>query len=185
MANTGPQLMVQEIAKRVHQTVDWVKRMMQLVNLGPVASAALDSGELSVSAAIELSKLGIEEQAQLLPLHKELEPAEFRDTLQAHARHRREGVKTARIIRKASTEETYRDFREVKNERLNPTVAASVITRAGAETKLQVWQAALDWVTRMDAETQDKIRKRADRKEKKELQIETNRLKENHLRRHS
>ncbi len=186
IANIEQTLTIHEIAHSLHQTVDWVQRMMRLVNLGPKAREALHTQRLSVSAAIELAKLPIEQQDTLLPLGDNLDAREFRDLLRREARHNRQRTKQVRVSKlPCDTEPSLRHIPEVLHELNTPTVAASILTRAGATTALDGWKACLSWVWSIDPASVERRTKRRQQREARERKLETDRISENNLRRTS
>lgn len=175
IVNIEQTLTIRDIAHSVHQTVDWVKRMMNLVNLSPACRTALERECLSVSAAIELSKLPVDQQDRLLPVGDGLGAGEFRDLIRREARHHRQGVKDTRIASRTTDELDYRfrKFREILHELKQPTVAASVLTRAGASTALDGWKTALSWVLQHDQASLERRKKRSEQQARRAANLDS------------
>lgn len=152
---------IAELAHSIGKHPDWVRRMLNLVHLSLEAKERLAEGDLCVTTAVELAKLPVPKQDELLALIGTVSATEYREVVQQEARRHREGKKDARLAQKADEDYRYRPFREVKTECQRPIVAASVLSGEGAETLLEAWTAALRWVLRVDkASVAEELRRR-------------------------
>jgi ParB/RepB/Spo0J family partition protein len=144
---------IPEIAASICRHPDTVKKWLNLNFLAPECKKALDSGQISGILGIELAKLPLTKQTELLSLHNQFTSQEYLELLRQQVREYRGQARIERGRQKAGTQPTFRQFRKVKDEYLTPTEAATVLTRKEARTALDGWKAALEWVLSMDEST--------------------------------
>jgi ParB/RepB/Spo0J family partition protein len=147
------EMTVEELAFSVHKHPDWVRKLLRLNYLSPKAKNELDKGNLSCILGIELANLPIDRQDQLLSLHSEYPGTEYLELLRREVRDFRGGRKQGRVQQKVGLGPTFRQFRKVKDEYLNPTEKATVLTRRDAKTASQGWDAAFEWILSSDEQT--------------------------------
>jgi len=156
---------IPEIAASICRHPDTVKKWLNLNFLSIKCKKALDSGQINGILAIELSKLPLVKQDELLSLHSEFASnGEYLEILRESVRNHRGQARIERGKTKSGTQPTFRQFRKVKDEYLNPTEAATVLSRKDAKTALDGWNAAVEWILSMDEST---VRERVARHERK------------------
>lgn len=144
---------VEELAGSIHKHPDWVRKHLRLNYLSPNAKKRLDKGELSVIIGVELAHLPIDRQDQLLSLHSEYPATEYLELLRSEVRDFRGGRKQERVQQKSGLGPSCRQWRQILDEYLNPTVKATFLTRRNAKTASEGWDACLQWVASDDPET--------------------------------
>ena len=163
---------IASVAASISRHPDTVKKWLSLNFLSPKCKKELDSGRISGILAIELAKLPLHKQDELLSLNSEFASRrEYLEILRQTVREHRGQARVERGKKKAGNNPSYRCFRKVKDEYMNPTEAATVLTRKAAKTALDGWKAALEWVLSMDEST---VRERVARSERKSA-LETKR----------
>ena len=95
----------------------------------------------------------VPDQDILLESREGLSSDEYLELLRNAVRTHRAGKQVERSKGKKATEATYRPWREVYNEYLIPTVAATVLAHKNAKTSLEGWNACTEWVSSMDDPT--------------------------------
>lgn len=161
--NRGEQTL-NELAASVSRHPDTVKKWLSFNYLSPKCKMALDSGLLSCILGVELAKLPVMQQDELLSLHSQFPTMEYLELLRQSVREHRGAARQERGASKAGTHPTFRQFRKVRDEYVTPQEAATVLTRSDAKTALDGWNAALQWVLSMDERT---VQERVARHERK------------------
>ena len=177
--NTG-RMTVEELAHDLGRHVDWVNRLLSLNHLSPNCKKALDKGEISCKLSIQLALLPLQWQDRLLSLNGDYPSHEYLEILRAEVREFRGGKKAIRGGRKRGIQPAFRSFREVKHEYLEPTEKATILTRRGATTGSQGWDACIQWVLSDDPETVAMRQQRKDYNDRLKLERERQ-LNELHL----
>jgi len=161
LIHVDQEMTVNELAHSLKRHPDWVKRMLNLVRLSDKAQVLLKKGEITSKIAVEMAKLPIVSQDELLESLETTTRKEFLDLTIAEVRHLTQGKKDVRHESNLQLEYRYRKMKEVIYELVHPTVAASIILAAGAKTKIEIFQAALAWVLKTDkaSKLEDLIRR--------------------------
>jgi ParB/RepB/Spo0J family partition protein len=147
------EMTVEQLAFTIHRHPDWVRKLLSLNYLSPNAKKALDKGEISCTLGIEMAKLPLARQDQLLGLTSEYTARDFLELLRGEVRDFRGQRRTDRISDRATDMRGFRRFREVKHEHVNKIEKATVLTRCGAKTASEGWDAAFDWILSVDEHT--------------------------------
>jgi len=77
---------VNELAHYVNQHPDWVKRILNLVNLSELGKKCLTKGKIGVKMGAELSKLPLQRQDSVLELMESLTKSELRELIRSEVR---------------------------------------------------------------------------------------------------
>ena len=160
--NIDHAMTVNELAHELHRPVTWVKRMLGLVFLDKSGEKVLNDGKISVSHAVEIAKLPVESQKDVLQLAGTIPSAEFLDEIRKEVRKRRIGWVDHKQHKKAAVDEQnaskykYRHFKETVHEVENNILAGIVLDRCDAKTVVDGWNAALQWVLSCDPYTKEK-----------------------------
>ncbi len=152
MLNRGEKT-INELAHSVHLHPDTVKKWLKLNFLSMEWKKLLDKGCLSCILAIELSKLPVQNQDNLLSLHGEYSTKEFLELLRQEVREYRGKSRQERGESKSGIHPSWRQWSKVLNEYLNPTEKATILTRYGAKNESQGWDACYEYLLSMDADT--------------------------------
>lgn len=160
-------LTLNEVAHALHKNVDWLKRILGLVELCPQANEALKEHQLSVSAAIEIAKLPFGIQNDMLNLAGSIPATEFielaRQKVRAVRSHRLNDDLEEKAQVRNDLKPELRLCRTLAEEWANPSMAASVIIKTGAESPVEIWQAALSYALCVDPDSLEIRRKKRDR----------------------
>lgn len=160
--NIDNAMTVNELAHELHRPVTWVKRMLGLVFLDKSGEDALHKGKISVAHAVEIAKLPVDAQKEVISLAGTLPSGEFLDEIRKEVRKRRIGWADHKKHLKAAEKEQnavkykFRKFKEVVNELENPILAGLVLDACQAKTVVDGWNAALQWVLTCDSYTKQK-----------------------------
>ncbi len=152
MLNRGEKT-INELAHSIHRHPNTLKKWLKLNFLSPKWKKLLDNGDLWCILAVELAKLPIEKQDNLLSLHSQYLAKEFLELLRQEVREFRGESRKERGRQKSGILPRYRQWGQVLNEYLNPTEKATVLTRCGANTASEGWDSHQEWTLCMDAET--------------------------------
>lgn len=144
---------VEELAYSIHRHPDWVRRLLSLNFLSQECKLAVGEKRVSLTIGIELAKLPIQDQDELLGLSAELPANEFLELVRSRVREMRMQHFDKKRSRDAEVRPILRKYGVVIDEYLNHTNAATVLMRADAETALDGWNAALEWFLCMDEHT--------------------------------
>lgn len=144
------EMTVEELAHCVHRHPDWVRNLLRLNCLSEKCKSALVEKRISTKVGIELAKLPIHYQDELLSLSEEHPANEFLEIVRAGVRNMRtQGYLDKQSIQ-AVSQTSLRQSRTLLDEYVNLTNAATVLMRAEASTALDGWIACLAWVLCMD-----------------------------------
>lgn len=152
MLNRGEKT-INELAHSIHKHPDTLKKWLKLNFLSINWKKILDNGNLSCILAIELSKLPIQKQDNLLSLHGKYLTREFLELIRQEVREYRGKSRDDRGQRKTGIIPRMRQWRQLLDEYLNPTEKATILTRYGAKTPSEGWDAHQQWMVSMDADT--------------------------------
>ena len=144
---------IEELAYSVHRHPDWVRRLLSINLLSEDCKQALRERLISLTTGIQLAKLPIPKQDQLLELSAEYPAGEFLELVRSAVREMRTQHFAGRRSKDAEVRPILRKYRSVIDEYLNNTQAATVLMRYNAETALDGWRAAIEWFLCMDEET--------------------------------
>lgn len=128
-----------------------VKRVMNLVRLCPRAQKDLERGDLSMTIAMELCKLSAGLQEDFMDLAGSMPNTELKELIRKETRQERYGGRGGHT---GTLDYRFRKLSEVKNEYLNPTVAASVLLALGITTTTEAFTAGVGWAMKADPLTQ-------------------------------
>lgn len=160
IVHTG-QMSVDELAYSIHKHPDWVRKLLSLNYLGQNAKELLDNGTISCTLGIELARLPIQKQDELLLLMSEYPAKDFLELIRSETRYVRGERKTSRGQAIRELGPRFRTFRTVKGEYHDRIEKASVLMDSNAKTASQGWDAALEWVMQIDERTlADRVDKR-------------------------
>jgi len=148
--NVEQTMSLNELAHSLSQHPDWVKRILNLVNLSQLGKKYLTKGKIAIKMGAELSKLPVQRQDSILELMESLSKSELRELIRSEIRQLRSDKKSSRILTNLKSNYRLRNLKEVKYELEFPTVAASVLSGVDAASALDGWKAALKWCTRTD-----------------------------------
>ena len=140
-----------EMATYLRWHPDKVKRVMRLVRLCPRAQKDLKRGDLSLTVAMELCKLPAGLQDDLMDLAGSMPNSEYKELIRKETRRKCYGGRGGHT---GKLDYRFRPLREVKDEYLNPTVAASVLAATGAKTRLEAFRAGVGYAIKADPHTQ-------------------------------
>jgi len=175
--NAG-EMTVEELATHIHRHPDWVRRLLSLNCLSEKCKQSLDKNEISTTLGIELAKLPLHYQDELLKLSAELPASESLEMVRACVRDLRTGKRQSREVEIGPI---LRKYRSIHNEYLTLTEAATMLMREGAVTALDGWIAHNKWVLCMDERTMaERVarRKRAENLEAKRTELRNLEMKE-------
>ena len=162
IVNIDKDMTINELATYLRWHPDKVKRTLSLVNLSPKGKKDLTRGDLYVTIAIEVCKLPVSRQDELLELNGTMPSGEYMELIRSEVRSYRDGKRGG----KPTTHELrFRPLKEVKHEYLRPAMAASVLTALNVTTLVEAWRAGIGWVLKDDpaskADDENKERLRA------------------------
>ena len=139
------QLPVHELAHQLGKSVSWVKRVCGMEKLRPEIMELFDTGKVTFRKAYLLSHLPRENQMECWPLD---EP-ELQYVV-------REVKASGRVPPRQEITPMYRSLQQTLEELRKPCEAGRIILNETDSSPLEVWKAALRWVTQMDDETRSR-----------------------------
>lgn len=161
--NIEKSMTLNEMATYLRWHPDRVKRILSLVNITPTVDHRLAKGDLSLEQAVEIGKLPVQHQDDMLSLLGTMNDREYTELVRREARKFRYGKKLG-----PRKKYRFRPLREVENEYLNPVIAASVIYAMGAKTLLEAFRAGIGWVLKADPASVEKDQREELKKAEKE-----------------
>lgn len=171
IVNVDKEMTIAELAFELNRHPDWVRHRLNLVNLSNEAKKFIDSEKLPLYIAYNLSSLPIDSQDALLELFGTMTNKEFHHLVQDRVRQFRQGLKDARIGMQTLNRETIgpelRTLNEIVKELRCPIAMATVLCDLKAETKREIWDAALTWASRQDPKTIEERRIKYERDQRK------------------
>ena len=146
--NIDKSMTLNELSTHLRWHPDKVKKTLSLVNLSPKAKKHLTRGDLHVTIGVEVCKLPVSRQDELLELNGTMPSGEYLEMIRQEVRGFRKGKRGGQPTTLGLR---FRPLKEVKNEYMNPTVAASALTAFKATSLVEAWKAGLGWVLKDDA----------------------------------
>lgn len=141
---------IERLAHAMGKSLTWVKMVCKLERLKPEVLAMLDVGKITFRQAFLLAKLPRRHQLECCTLNeRELQRA-IR-TLRMTGRLKRDVGEDVRPM--------YRPMSRTIEEMESPCFAARVIMNETDRSPIEVWKAALRWVTQIDEESKQKREK--------------------------
>ena len=178
IVNTG-EMTVEELAYSIHRHPDWVRNLLRLNCLSEACKNALTDKCISTKVGIELAKLPIHYQDELLSLSKDHPANEFLEMVRSAVRTLRSQGHLLKQSIQAASQTSLRQARTLLDEYVNLTNAATVLMRLHAQTALDGWIACLSWVLCMDDVS---LAERVGRKQRKDdLEAKRDQLRINEL----
>jgi hypothetical protein len=147
MVNIDKTMTVNDLATSLRWHPDKVKRRLSLVNLSPKGKKDLTRGDLYVTIAIEVCKLPVSRQDELLELNGTMPSGEYMELIRSEVRSYRDGKRGGKPT---PHELRFRPLKEVKHEYLRPAMAASVLTALNVTTLVEAWRAGIGWALKDD-----------------------------------
>lgn len=167
---------VEELAFRIHRHPDWVRNLLSLNCLSPKCKQAIDNREFPLSIGIELAKLPLHKQDELLLFGFSLTSREFLEMIRSVVRRMRADGHLQRNNSVGEVGPWIKKWRVLLDEYINKTNAATVLMRANAEMALDGWEAAIEWVLSMDEKTVAERVARRDRAKNLKAKNNTSRI---------
>lgn len=132
----------EQLAYNIGRSVSWVKQVCGMEKLTPETLNLFDLGHITFRQAYLLSNIPREHQAECVGLPE----AELQHILRELKTH-------GRLPERRVVCPIYRPLRKVLNELEQPNEAGRIILNETDQSPLEVWKAALRWVTQMDQKT--------------------------------
>lgn len=174
----------QKIGKRPY----WVRRQLKILKLAPEVIEAIDRGEISMTAAVELGKVPVRLHAGLIPDAIAMTAKDFCEKVRVIVKEYREAVRTGSLEQRYTVTDPQpylRSMTELRQEVTTFESAGVILHVDKAKTPLDGWKACIKWLLHLDPlslrDTEEKIelakcerlnaleRRKANRKLKQQL----------------
>lgn len=160
-----PDMSMPALAAAAGKSTVWVKNQLSLLNLKPLYQKAVDRGEMSCSNAYALAKLPTRYQDDYAEAALSMPSKEFTQLIADVVRRVMEEVRNGKLHRAFVADfqpvAHIRSLNNILRERSDIAAAPVVLSQVNAETALDGWRAALDWVVHLDPTSVEEQRERA------------------------
>lgn len=179
---------VAEVSKAINKSRAWISQMLGLIRLSPEVSIALKRGYISLSVAVELSRLPKDAQKELVHFAAVNKERDTIPILRERVRKFKEAIKRGRMeVYYESLIEPVahlRPLREITRECKSLGDAYTVLKLVDAKEPIDGWRAALQWVLHLDPEAKEaQVKRLARRRREEEKAIEARKLDRESLKR--
>lgn len=145
----SPDMTQVQLAHQVGRSTDWVRRMLHLNRLCRKVQRFVDSGEVCVSNAFELSKLPEKMQEDFLLDAMSMKVGEFKDKLRPIMRQLQadygKSAEAKKLAKREGLQPFMRPISNLQSELATKSAATTLLTQCKARTPLDGWILALRW----------------------------------------
>ena len=168
-----PDLTFADLAMMVHKSPVWVKQVLKLQDLVPIAKKMMDTQVISMTSAVVLAKLPQTVQTDLVDSALDMPPKEFMEECRRVRKAFRKAHSEGRLLDRERIPDELpnprlRPLREIRTEHNSHIYGENLIRKNPDMTPSEIWKEAMAWVLRMDVESikqhQDEVRKREGKK---------------------
>ena len=178
IVSNDPLMTQKGLASLVSKSETWVDNMLGLTKLDPKVAELVNKGEIKLSNAYALAKLPQEEQKDFVDRAITDPPNEFLPVVHERVKEvkaaRAEGRKAEKAEFKATP--SLRNVKEIKGEFESSALAETLCQ--GLSTAQEGFARAMEWVLKMDPESQKKQLERYQQREKEREEAKKRREKE-------
>ncbi len=152
-----PDLTFDDIAMMVHKSPTWVRQVLHLQELAPIAKRLMDDQAISMSVATVLSRLPHSIQEDLIDSSLQLEPKEFLQECRQIRKAFKKATSEGKLITRGQPLEEkpaprLRPLPDLHAEFHSTIYGVEYIKQKGL-TPIDIWKEAIAWTLRMDAES--------------------------------
>jgi len=173
-----------DLAEEVGKSRSWICEMLGLTKLLPEIQTLVSRGQINLGNAQQLAKLRPHLQTAHVEDAKTQNLTAFRQTVSAAINRFKEAVKTGKIEDYYSDQVRpyVRPLPEIHEERRTWVNGGRLIAKHACISPLDGWKLAIEWVFKMDPETLEFRRTKAQREELERLNESQERSKERQAR---
>ena len=166
-------LTLSEMASKLAKSPSWVSQRLKLLKLEKVVGDLVDDGKITVSNAVQLSKLPPEEQVNYVDNAIHMDAEEFVPLVAQRAKEIRDAARQGRKAGPAEFIPTARlqKMSVLKSEYEAPVVGPSLCDQAGCASPADGFALAIAWGLNLDP-TSIEVRKAKDAEKKAKLEDE-------------
>jgi ParB/RepB/Spo0J family partition protein len=156
----NPLLTLAEMAAKIAKSPSWVSQRLNLLKLEKTVAALVDDGKITVSNAVQLSKLPAEEQVNYVDQAMTMGADEFVPLVQARAKELRDAIRQGRAAAPSEFVPLPRmqKISVLKSEYETPTIGPELCAKHGAKTGVQGFALGIAFALSLDP-TNIEIRK--------------------------
>jgi len=147
-------LTIPQLARMIHKSPDWIRKILQLTKLGPEIGLMVQRGEIPAESACALARLPDKVRALYVELALTLPCREFVKMARGELKKYREAARNTYIDNHKINQDKpipyLRRIPEIKHEFNSPTAAGPTLLESEAKTPIDGWQACIAWVLHMD-----------------------------------
>ncbi len=173
----NPALTMTEMAGKLAKSVTWVSQRLGLLKLGDKIGELVDDGKITVSNAVVLAKLPLDEQLNFVDSAMSMSSEEFVPTVQARVKELREALREGRAAKEYVFEPLARvqKFAVLKEEYSAPSVGPQLVAQQGITDPAAAFALGVAWAISLDPSSVDvqransdaKMQRKADEKKKR------------------
>lgn len=166
----NPTLTLSEMAVKVCKSPSWVSQQFNLLKLEPTIQELVNDGKISVSNAVQLSKLPSNEQINYVDQAVSMPSEEFVPIVQARAKEIKDNARKGRATGPVEfvPQPRCQKMSALKDELTNPKVGPSLVKQCKAKSPADGFALGVAWGLNMDPVSVE-VRKAADDAKKARL----------------
>jgi ParB/RepB/Spo0J family partition protein len=176
----NPTLTLAEMAARVAKSPAWISQRLNLLKLEPTIQAAVDDGKITVSNAVQLAKLPVEEQPNYVDPACTMGSEEFVPMVLARVKEIRDAAREGRASGPAEFVAVARlqKMSALKAEHETAAVGPQLCKKSGAKTPVDGFALGVAWALSLDPVSvevrteEDRAKKAQQAEEKKKREAE-------------
>ncbi len=167
-----PLMTINELAQSLAKSPTWINSRLGLLKLTEEIGKLVDDDKINLSNAYALAKLPKDEQNDWVDRAMTDQPNVFMPAVNARRKELRDAARQGKDAKPAEFQAVahMQKLRDIKDERDNSQISASVLSSVGASSAQDGWNACLDWVLHLDPQsvTAQKVQQEQRDKEKGE-----------------
>ena len=154
LLRSTPDFTIPQLARLIHKSPDWIRKILQLTALSQEISLMVQRGEIPVESACALARLPDKVREYYVEMAVTLPCREFVKLAREELKKYREASRNLYIdshkINQDKPVPYLRRIPEIKHEFNHPTAAGPTLLEAGSKTPMDGWQTCIAWVLHMD-----------------------------------
>jgi len=152
---SNPTLTLGQMATKIAKSPAWLSQRLNLLRLSAEVQALVDSGQITVSNAVELAKLPVEEQANYIDQAITMDVSEFVPMVQSRAKELRDAKRQGRSATPAVfvPGPRLRKMSELTTENTSPVVGPQLCARLGIDDAAAGFALGVAWAINLDPVT--------------------------------
>ena len=152
LISQNPMLTMRDLANELSVSVKWLNDRLSLAKLHKDIQKLVDSDDLKLANAYALAKLPVDEQLEFVDRALSDKSIEFTGLIANRVKEIRDAKRQGREPRDQEFKpaERVQSLGDIKNERKERSIMATILKEVKAQTAEDGWTAAIDWVLRMD-----------------------------------